>query len=534
MSMHRRFWLCLLSAVLVWFSFPNFIEKNLAPWGAPLAWVAFIPFLLSLEGTTPKQAAWLGYFFGFAQIGSIIYWIAILEEAKYLGPVAWAALVAYLSVYTSLFAWTYRKCTLLGLPPIWIAPVLWLGFEYFRGTQPWGGFNWGEIGFSQACFPNLSFWSGLAGEYGLTFLILLVNAYWADFLIKRFKNIRMPWRNWAAVFFPIVCLFSMMSIADFMISSTPLNKLGTVGLLQPSVNQEEKWTKAFENETYNRYEQLIQTCSRSKPDLILWPETGAPDFLRISPDLLSRVSRMVEEGSTPELVGCLDVAKGVKNGLEYFNAALEFNPKGQPGKVYHKQHLVPFGEFVPFQKYISFLGPIVSDLGSFTPGSQYEKLSARSFTYTPTICYEAVFPGDMRNASKTGADVLVNISNDAWYGHTSAAFQHVQMGILSSSELRKPLLRAANTGISYITDPYGRVRALSGFFTREALVGDVLVLSHPVTFYSAFGNWLPNLCLWLTGALLLLGLIRKSPGKTRTGSGPVEALPPPSASREAQ
>ena len=525
-SLPQRFWLCMFSAFLVWLSFPNCLEKTLCPLSAPLAWVAFIPFFLALEGTTPQQAALLGYLFGFAQMGAIIYWIAVLEEAKYLGPVAWAALVGYLSLYTGLFAWVFRKSTILGLSPVWTAPILWLGFEYFRGSRPWGGFNWGEIGYSQVGYPNLAFWAGIAGEYGLTFLIILMNAYWANLLIKRFNGFRLPAREWAGIFLPIVCLITLMAMGNFMISSTPLRKLGTVALLQPSVDQDEKWTKAFENETYNRYEALIRSCAESKPDLILWPETGAPDFLRAEPVILNRVSRMVAEGGAPELVGCLDVTRDKRNGLDYFNAALEFDEKGQPGKIYHKCHLVPFGEFMPFQKYLTFLGPIVSNLGSFTPGARYMKFSTRAFTYAPAICYETVFPGDMRSAVQTGADVLVNISNDAWYGHTAAAYQHAQMGIMRSSELRRPLLRAANTGISYITDPFGRVLLSGGFFTQQALVGNVLVVKCPMTFYTTWGNWLPEICLWLTAAMVLLGLIRTTPQKTWTDPGQGEVSQP--------
>ncbi len=501
----------MLSAFLVWLSFPNCFEKSLTPWGAPLAWVALIPFFLALEGTTPRQAAFLGYLFGFAQLGSILYWIAVLEEAKYLGPLGWAALVGYLSVYYALFAWILRRATAMGFSSLWITPILWLGCEYLRGSQPWGGFNWGEIGYSQLPYPNLIFWAGLAGEYGITFFILLVNAYWVNVLLKRFKGFSMPAGEWARLFFPVICIFTFASIANFIISSTPLHSVGRVALLQPSVNQEEKWTKAFENETYDRYENLIRTCAKSNPDLILWPETGAPDLLKLNPALLSRVSRMVVEGGAPELVGCLDVSKEAQGGLDYFNAAMEFDEKGRSGMLYHKRHLVPFGEFMPFQKYLSFLGPIVSDLGNFTPGDRFEKLSARSFTYSPTICYEAIFPGDMRRASQTGADALVNISNDAWYGHTAAAFQHAQMGIMRSAELRRPLLRAANTGISYITDPFGRLLISTSFFTQQTVIGDVLVVSHPMTFYAAWGNWLPELCLWMTGILLLLGILRKPP-----------------------
>jgi apolipoprotein N-acyltransferase len=219
-------------------------------------------------------------------------------------------------------------------------------------------------------------------------------------------------------------------------------------------------------------------------------------------------------------------------GLQYFNAALEFDPKGKSGPIYHKCHLVPFGEFMPFQKYLSFLGPIVSGLGNFTPGDHYLSLPAHGFTYSPTICYEAIFPGDMRRAAQTGADTLVNISNDAWYGHSAAAYQHAQMGIMRSAELHRPLLRAANTGISYISDPFGRVLAESGFFTQEALVGSVLTVDYPQTLYARWGNWLPESSLGATFLLLLIGLVKRprppmeTPGPEQKG---IPASPPASA-----
>lgn len=511
LSMTRRFWLCMLSAFFVWLSFPNSLEKNLAPWFAPLAWVALIPFLLALENTTAKQAAWLGYLYGFAQLGSILYWIAVLEEAKYLGPLGWAALVGYLSVYYAIFAYVFRKTASLGWSPVWVAPVVWLGCEYFRGSQPWGGFNWGEIGYSQAPYPNLAYWACLAGEYGLTFLILMVNAYWSDYLVKHWKSFRMSFPQWLRLALPILGLAILSLIGQAMILSHAPHRTGRVALLQASVDQDDKWTKSFENETYRRYEKLILNSAKAQPDLIVWPETGAPSFLKLDPALLTRVSRMVAKGGEPELIGCLDVTKKIPNGLDYFNAAIIFDSRGQSGMTYHKSHLVPFGEFMPFQKYISFLGPIVSNLGNFTAGDHYLLASARSFTYSPTICYEAIFPGDMRHAAQTGADALVNISNDAWYGHTAAAYQHAQMGIMRSAELHRPMLRAANTGISYITDPYARVLAFSGFFTQQALVGEVMTLDHPRTLYFVLGNWLPEICLWTTILMIVFLFVRKKP-----------------------
>ncbi|HJT24819.1 MAG TPA: apolipoprotein N-acyltransferase, partial [bacterium] len=171
---------------------------------------------------------------------------------------------------------------------------------------------------------------------------------------------------------------------------------------------------------------------------------------------------------------------------------------------YHKRHLVPFGEFVPFQKYLTFLGPVVGDLGSFDSGDSYGRFQVRGFSYTPMICYEVIFPGDVYRAFQTGADALVNISNDAWYGRTASPYQHAMMAVVRAAEEHKPLFRAANTGICLATDPFGRILCSSRLYEETWLPADVLLdKSSLKTPYSRWGNWLPRLC-WVVVALLAL------------------------------
>jgi apolipoprotein N-acyltransferase len=203
-----------------------------------------------------------------------------------------------------------------------------------------------------------------------------------------------------------------------------------------------------------------------------------------------------------------------------FNAAIHFDPAGQPLGAYHKRHLVPFGEFVPLQKYLAFLGPVVGNLGSFERGKEYQDFPVRGFSYTPMICYEAIFPGEVRKALATGAEVLVNISNDAWYGRTASAYQHAMMAVVRAAEERKPLLRAANTGISLATDPFGRVLAHTGLYEAGILPVDVVrVKFSGKTLYARWGNWLPWGCWGVIGLLSILGLFRR---KLTTASVGVE------------
>ncbi len=504
LSSLQRILLCLLSAVLVWFSFPNFINKTLTPPAAFLGWIALIPFFISLYQTTPRQGAFLGWFFGFSQFGGVLYWIAFLEAAHYLSGPAWFILVFYLSLYLMIFGWVYRFVANYLKGAVWLAPFIWVALEYIRGSRPWGGFSWGELGYSQAPYPLILTVTPWAGVYGLTFLMVWFNAWISQWAIKVLES------RESASFFQFrlnllgltpalgVLVILLMGGAVEM-RTTPLQKAGTVAMLQPSIDQDVKWSKENEIVTYNKLERLVFGAKKAKPSLIIWPETAAPAYLLWAPTDLARVISIVRGSRTTHLVGCLDARKKKNEQVQCFNAAIQFESNGKPDGVYHKRHLVPFGEFVPFQKYLTFLGPVVGDLGNFDFGENYKRFQVKGFSYTPMICYEVIFPGDVYRAFQTGADALVNISNDAWYGHTASPYQHAMMAVVRAAEERKPLLRTANTGICLATDPFGQILCSSRLFDETWLSADVLLApSASRTLYSRWGNWFPCLCWWVT------------------------------------
>lgn len=522
-TLSQRLGLCLLSGGLVCFSFPNFLDKSLTPFTAFLGWFALIPFFLALRNANAKQGAWLGFVFGFTQLGLILYWIAFLEEAKYLSGLAWFVLVFYLSLYFLLFgAWYCFLVNRLKISGLFIAPFLWLALEYIRGSRPWGGFNWGEIGYSQAPYPSVLVFTTIGGVYGLTFAMVWFNASLAkamELFLTQPDPIpsTIPNRSrWFLLMLPLVFLAGLFAVGNHVIKTAALKKSGTAVLIQPSIDQSVKWSKSNEDATYDKIGKLVHSQSSAKTDLIIWPETAAPSFLLMTPKSLARVTSIVRKSSTAQLVGCLDEQRGKDNVTRYYNGAVHFDRAGKPAGVYHKRHLVPFGEFVPFQKYLTFLGPVVGDLGNFDFGAEYQKFQAGGFSYTPMICYEVIFPGDVQKAFKTGAEALVNISNDAWYGRTASAYQHVMMAVVRAAEEQKPLLRAANTGISLATDPFGRILTSTKLFEETAVKADVLTLSTGQTLYSRWGNWLPRLC-WLVVLLLCLTAVLKKPASTGEG-----------------
>jgi apolipoprotein N-acyltransferase len=501
----RRLLWCLLSALLVWLSFPNFLMKTLHPPTAFLAWVALTPLFLALRGAGPRQGALLGWVFGFAQFGGVLYWIAFLKAAQYLSVPGWLLLVLYLSLYPLCFGWAYSFLRgRLGWGGALGAAVLWTALEYVRGTSPWGGFPWGELGYSQAPYPALLAFSDWGGVYGLTFLLVWFNARLALALFPERTGPAAPFSRLHPLAAPLLVLAVVWGAGRLEIRGKNLRDAGSVSLIQPSIDQDVKWSPENEAKTYDIIDRLVEGIPSPKPGLVVWPETAAPCYLLETPASLERVEKIVKKSGVPQLVGCLDSRTGKDGVLEAFNAAVPFDASGRPLGSYHKRHLVPFGEFVPFQKYLSFLGPVVGDLGDFVPGGRYETFQAEGFSYAPMICYEAVFPGDVRLALKKGADALVNISNDAWYGRTAAAYQHALMAVACSAEERKPLLRAANTGISLVTDPFGRILAATGLFERRTLRGEVWTASEGPSLYARWGNWLPRLCLILA-ILALLG-----------------------------
>ncbi len=452
----------------------------------------------------------MGWVFGLVQFGGILYWIALLREAQYLSFPAWAALVFGLSlfflVFGFLFSWARARLRSSWLFELGV-PVLWVGLETIRANWFFGGFPWDQIGYACAPYPSFLFWTSFLGVEGLTFLIVGAGSLGA-------RGLYLLWWEGASVgsravvlkyfVFPAVLTALLGMVGGFEVHRAALTAAGNVAIVQPNIDQSVKWNRTYAEDTYRRLARGTDAAAREKPDLILWPETAAPSFLLWTPGDLATVSGIVRQAKTPILVGCLDLLRTGKAGEADYNAAVYFGAAGKPLGIYRKRHLVPFGEYVPFQKYLFFLGPVVSDLGSFQPGPAYSHFETERFSFTPVICYEAIFPGDIRRAAlDTGADVLVNISNDAWYGRTACAYQHAMMAVVRAAEERKPLFRCANTGISLATDPLGRLLGQTPLYQEALLTEPVLTAAGP-TFYFKWGHWFAFFCLFLSGILLMV------------------------------
>ena len=518
----------LLSALLL-----NVAMPGLAAWRGQslLLPCCLCPLLLAIR-IWPRWAALAGLLFGVAAYCGQLNWIVIvLGRYGGLPPwLSWPALLL-LSLYMALYSMSF--CLLLGwirrgaesvrLPyasalALWAPPVVWTGLDALRGVL-FTGFPWMDLGYGLFRTPFLLLPADLGGHHLLTFALVLCNAALALALHTGYT--RTPWRKIlaplaaAALFLALLTGYSLMRL---MASKAEIAAAPHIhaGFVQGNISQDLKWTESFKQETLTRYLRLSTgLVEDGNVDLVVWPETALPFYPQDDP-LTWRVVAFASKGP-PLLVGApLYQVEENREGqiVRHFNGALLLGRDGQVLGSYHKQHLVPFGEYIPLKNLLFFLEPLVFNIGNFSPGVQSGPLAPESSALRPglLICYESVFPAIAQKSTAQGANLLVNITNDAWYGYSSAPVQSMAMTVLRAVENRRSLVRAANTGISGFVDPLGRISGETPLFTELAAT-ERLPLVHSKTLFNrgghAFGFFCALLILALLAPLLFARLDRR-------------------------
>jgi apolipoprotein N-acyltransferase len=272
-----------------------------------------------------------------------------------------------------------------------------------------------------------------------------------------------------------------------------------VAAAQGNIPQDQKWQPAFQRETIDTYLRLSQEIfAAKKPQLIVWPETALPFYPYEHPLFLRLHSELTRPYQTYLLTGAPHREKTSAAGpLNYANSAFLLSPDGRITGRYDKQHLVPFGEYIPLRGILGFASPLVETLGDFAPGQTSTPLSCQNSRIGVLICFESIFPEISRKQAEAGANLLVTLTNDAWFGRSSAPMQHLAMGVFRAVETRKTLVRAANTGISAFIDPMGRIEGASPLFTEYARSQPV-ALVNGLTCFVRWGYLFPWFCLLLT------------------------------------
>jgi apolipoprotein N-acyltransferase len=521
------FWLALGTGILLFLSFPGTVGL----W--PVAWVALVPLLLALKNVRTGVAARLGLLAGMVHYVSLLYWI-IIVLGRYGNLPLWVSLPAllllalYMSSYLALFCviisrfWKQREVL-----AVWLAPLLWVGLDFVRSFL-FSGFPWQDLGYSQYKALLLIQTADLTGHFGITFHIVLVNSVTALLVSLWSANrsaaqagqplpVSRLRRAWLYAIFPALCL--ILSVLGYnivryhqlaqIIADSPTMKIAVV---QGNIEQDQKWSPAMRLETVDRYIRLSKEAIARKdgpPALLVWPETALPFLIDDNPYLRKLEQSLIRKEKIWLLAGApyykeVD-AKDPQVAKEYlaYNSAYLFAPDGSVAGRYDKQHLVPFGEYVPLSDYVSLPGPLVENIGNFSSGKPGRPLSCQGAAIGVLICFESIFPELARDWTASGANLLVNITNDAWFGRSSAPWQHLSMAVLRAAENRRSLARSANTGVSALIDPLGRIIGASPLFQPFYLMADVPLLQTKTVFVS-FGYHFGLICLLASIILLLL------------------------------
>jgi len=498
----RKELLAVLSGALLALSFPKFGS-------GVVAWVALAPLLVALaESRGGLDSFRLGYITGALSSLGIVYWTALVV-VQYGGlslPVGigvMGLLCLALALFPSLFAWmvgTWHGA--FGPRALLAAPVAWVATEILR-AHTFFNFSWCLLGYSQhANLPVIQ-----VARYGAVYAVSLVVALVSAVLAYVVVETRPRPRRAAAL--ATAGLMAAVLAHGFWAVSRPVVESGRVrvALVQASVLQEEKWDsdKAWRN--LGLHLDLTRLAAAQHARLVIWPESAVPFYFDHSPALAAELQALVRERAVYLIFGNDDREGSDERTERFWVGAKMLTPDGRLGLRYHKVRLVPFGEYVPIQSVLTLGGrvaaKVVKQVADFTPGTEYATGMVDGHKVGAFICYEAIFPDAVREFAAAGAELLVNITNDAWYGRTSAPYQHMAMAAFRAVENGKYLVRAANTGFTAVVDPHGRVLQSTSLFERTMLVREVPFVPG-LTFYARHGDVFAWSCLALSAALTAL------------------------------
>jgi apolipoprotein N-acyltransferase len=440
---------------------------------------------------------WLG---GVLFFGITFYWIPFLPGENVTVPFlmfpAYLLMVAYLALYFGIFGALLRLAyTNFSRRVLLLAPFLWVVMELLRASGALG-FPWGSLGYSLYQYPTLIQAASLGSVYFVSFILVIVNALFYDGLTRRIRfAVAIP----AAVLILIVTSLA----GKAAIKPTPDAHRLTVGLVQGNIGSSIKWDPRFRRHNFEVLLELTEKLAYVRPDLIVWPETAAPCHLRQELAYLELLTEKVDEHDVPLLVGFPDAVPQEDGSTTYYNSAALVLPREGIAAKYDKIHLVPFGERIPYDDVFPVLKRINFGEADFERGKEPIVFESDGRKFGVLICFESIFPELVRSFKLEGAEFILNITNDEWFGRSAAPYQHAYMAVFRAVENRMSIARCANTGISMLIDPWGRITLESGVFTREALAGTVEIVSAD-TFFSRHGF----LLLWpIVGIALIESLV---------------------------
>ena len=475
-----------------------------------LAWVSLIPLFYVLSRHSPGQSLFLSFLAGSVFYGILLYWIpAVPAHFGHLSTgtsiLIYLGLILFLGLFWGFFGLLFGRIR-QRFPRLafWLAPLAWVGVEFLL-TFVLTGLPWGLLGYTQ--YRNL--WvlqtAALTGVFGVSFLIVLLQSL---FVLSLTRKKRAPFFVGLAV----VLLAHVAGLVSLK-KVEPAPESFTAGIVQGNVSPDDNGPAGGQRDYVGIFDQHLDLSRRAVKQgagFVVWPEFSVPLCLSCTEPYYARFKdgllRFVRTTKATMLVGSIETTGTPEEG-PYFNSAMCLAPD-EPPTQYSKMHLVPFGEYTPYPAVFSWVKRMTRAIGDVTPGTVYVLHQYKNLKFGSPICYEIIFPDLVRRFVRQGADFLVTITNDGWYGRSWAPYQHFAISVFRAVENRRFLLRAATTGLSGIIDPYGRILAKSRLQTKTFLTGTVTPMD-VTTIYTRNGDWLAQAGLTLAFVFFMLALLTR-------------------------
>jgi len=507
----KDFLFILLTSFALIFSFPPF------PTGF-FALVALVPFFFYAEGKALKELFRAGYLVGLIWSAGTIFWIGHATVIGVIGAIIWVSF--YFAFFALLYGWIDQK---IGKAAIWTAPFIWVSLELLASVGSLA-FPWNSLANTQTYYPVLIQYISVTGMYGISLWIVFFNVL----VYALIKNLR--YKQKKIVFSTLIIILIVLPILyNLFISRQEFNgkERVKISLIQGNIDPYKKWTSGFINENFYIYRDLTLDVSITNPDLIVWPETAAPCYLRSHNYYRNFMFNLVNNITIPILTGTIDYKQTDTDEVRRYNSVFLFKPELNKIESYNKIHLVPFSERVPLVDKLPFLynlAKIDLNIGDYFPGDSATVFEMRNdndsscVKFSVGICYDSVFPYLNRRFVRNGAQFIIIITNDGWFGTLSGPYQHARIAVLRAIENRVWIVRCANTGISEFIDPFGRIVKKTKLSERAILTQSIYVNNNK-TLFTTHGNYFIYLILLFDLFILIVIFIRKKSYKdSQSGS----------------
>ena len=492
----RPHWqLALLSGVLIGLSYPP-LHLGF------LAWFGLIPLIHVLLKVKPRQTVQLAFLASITANFISLYWIGFNSGAGFL-PV-FASLIGaviYLGVFWSGLGYFVSFIEERSSKGLFVLPFAWVAMELIRSLGALG-FPWINLGLTQTEYLPLIQVTDITGSYGISFWILLINIGFYLSIISKHKR-----KYLIITSLVFLLVFSYGYIRIVTIDDVKTESV-SIAITQPNINPDEKWEPESREENFALMHGLLDSALSLNPDLILWPESAVPAYLRLSSHRRRPITAKLAKYNIPLLSGTVDRIIS-KNGEKiYYNSTIFIKPNDSI-KMYHKIHLVPFAEYIPLSEIFPSLKKLNFGQANFTSGKDYTIFDLDSIGFSNLICYESSMPKAVRGFVKNGAQFITIQANDGWLGKSAGPYQHFELAKLRAIENRVPIVRCANTGISGVINPTGVVQQKIPLGKKAIITADIIPIQN-LTFYTKYGELFAVLCVLVSLVMFISAWINRT------------------------